>query len=97
MVTIKFIITTLTLTQSSRQQGTFCLVLQGGRGRLDTGTLLECMAAGAIPVVLADPIVLPFVSFIDWGRFGGGGAVCCRWVGWVRDGLLGLVEASCCF
>lgn len=44
----------------------FCLV---GRGvRLAQSTLLEGMAAGCIPVVVADSIVMPFQSVLDWHR-----------------------------
>uniref|UniRef100_A0A182N0E2 Exostosin-2 n=1 Tax=Anopheles dirus TaxID=7168 RepID=A0A182N0E2_9DIPT len=44
--------------------GTFCLVARGVR--LGQPTLLEAMAAGCIPVVMADNYVLPFGDLLDW-------------------------------
>lgn len=44
----------------------FCVV---GRGlRLAQPSLLEAMSAGCIPVVVADSIVMPFKSVLDWNR-----------------------------
>ncbi|XP_076297502.1 exostosin glycosyltransferase sotv isoform X2 [Lasioglossum baleicum] len=45
---------------------TFCLVLRGAR--LGQSTLLDCMAAGSIPVIIADSLVMPFHDVIDWTR-----------------------------
>ncbi|XP_077293542.1 exostosin glycosyltransferase sotv [Arctopsyche grandis] len=48
------------------RHGQFCIV---GRGiRLAQPALLEVMAAGCIPVVIADSIIMPFKSVIDWHR-----------------------------
>ncbi|XP_311070.6 exostosin-2 [Anopheles gambiae] len=44
--------------------GTFCLVARGVR--LGQPALLEAMAAGCIPVVMADNYVLPFADLLDW-------------------------------
>uniref|UniRef100_A0A182W3Y6 Exostosin-2 n=1 Tax=Anopheles minimus TaxID=112268 RepID=A0A182W3Y6_9DIPT len=44
--------------------GTFCLVARGVR--LGQPILLEAMAAGCIPVVMADNYVLPFADLLDW-------------------------------
>lgn len=46
------------------EQGTFCLVIRGVR--LAQPALLESLAAGCIPVIVADNIVLPFEEVIDW-------------------------------
>ncbi|XP_043269828.1 exostosin-2 [Venturia canescens] len=48
------------------QSATFCLVVRGAR--LGQSILLEAMAAGCIPVVIADSLVMPFSGFIDWVR-----------------------------
>ena len=49
--------------------------------------LLECMGAGSIPVILIDPFVMPFSSFIDWSRLSG--VLCVAWFnGVVRCGLM---------
>lgn len=46
------------------EKGTFCLV---GRGvRLAQPNLLESLAAGCIPIIMADNIILPFQEIIDW-------------------------------
>ncbi|KFB37981.1 AGAP000081-PA-like protein [Anopheles sinensis] len=44
--------------------GTFCLIARGVR--LAQPTLLEAMAAGCIPVIMADNLVLPFSDVLDW-------------------------------
>uniref|UniRef100_A0AAG5DJ14 Exostosin-2 n=1 Tax=Anopheles atroparvus TaxID=41427 RepID=A0AAG5DJ14_ANOAO len=44
--------------------GTFCLIARGVR--LGQPTLLEAMAAGCIPVIMADNYVLPFSDILDW-------------------------------
>jgi glucuronyl/N-acetylglucosaminyl transferase EXT2 len=46
------------------EQGTFCLVIRGVR--LAQPALLESLAAGCIPVIVADNTVLPFEEVIDW-------------------------------
>ncbi|XP_043256356.1 exostosin-2 [Colletes gigas] len=48
------------------QTSTFCLVIRGAR--LGQSTLLECMAAGSIPVIIADSLIMPFYGVIDWTR-----------------------------
>ncbi|KZC05878.1 Exostosin-2 [Dufourea novaeangliae] len=48
------------------QTATFCLVIRGAR--LGQNSLLECMAAGSIPVVIADSLIMPFYDVIDWTR-----------------------------
>ncbi|KAF3422411.1 hypothetical protein E2986_02534 [Frieseomelitta varia] len=48
------------------QTATFCLVIRGAR--LGQSTLLECMAAGSIPVIIADSLIMPFHGTIDWTR-----------------------------
>lgn len=48
------------------QRGVFCLVLRGAR--LGQPTLLDALAAGCIPIISADTIVLPFSDVIDWKR-----------------------------
>ncbi|XP_076166476.1 exostosin glycosyltransferase sotv [Ptiloglossa arizonensis] len=48
------------------QTATFCLVIRGAR--LGQSTLLECMAAGSIPVIIADSLTMPFYGIIDWTR-----------------------------
>uniref|UniRef100_A0A0V0GAA6 Exostosin-2 n=1 Tax=Triatoma dimidiata TaxID=72491 RepID=A0A0V0GAA6_TRIDM len=48
------------------QRAIFCLVLRGSR--LGQPTLLDALAAGCIPIISADTIVLPFVDVIDWKR-----------------------------
>ncbi|CAH1390204.1 unnamed protein product [Nezara viridula] len=48
------------------QRGVFCLVLRGAR--LGQPTLLDALAAGCIPIISADTIVLPFADVIDWKR-----------------------------
>jgi glucuronyl/N-acetylglucosaminyl transferase EXT2 len=46
------------------EQGTFCLIIRGVR--LAQPTLIESLATGCIPVIIADNIVLPFAEIIDW-------------------------------
>lgn len=48
------------------QEGSFCVVLRGAR--LGQPTLLDALAAGCIPIVIADAIVMPFADVIDWKR-----------------------------
>ncbi|XP_067013455.2 exostosin-2 [Anabrus simplex] len=48
------------------QQARFCLVVRGAR--LGQPTLLEAMAAGCIPVICADSLVMPFQDVLDWKR-----------------------------
>lgn len=48
------------------QSATFCLVIRGAR--LGQSVLLEAMAAGCIPVIIADSLVMPFHEVIDWMR-----------------------------
>ena len=46
------------------EHGTFCLVIRGVR--LAQPSLIESLATGCIPVIVADNIVLPFQEVIDW-------------------------------
>ncbi|XP_017788520.1 PREDICTED: exostosin-2, partial [Habropoda laboriosa] len=48
------------------ETATFCLVIRGAR--LGQSTLLECMAAGCIPVIITDSLTMPFYDIIDWSR-----------------------------
>lgn len=48
------------------QEGIFCMVLRGAR--LGQPTLLDSLAAGCIPIVCADTMVMPFADVIDWKR-----------------------------
>nr|CAG4651611.1 EOG090X01LY [Triops cancriformis] len=48
------------------QEGDFCLVVRGAR--LGQTVLAEVMAAGCVPIVVADSYVLPFDDVIDWKR-----------------------------
>ncbi|XP_063236290.1 exostosin-2 isoform X2 [Bacillus rossius redtenbacheri] len=48
------------------QRGKFCAVVRGGR--LAQPALHEAMAAGCVPVVVADMLVMPFQEVIDWKR-----------------------------
>ncbi|XP_069687765.1 exostosin-2 [Periplaneta americana] len=48
------------------QRAKFCLVIRGAR--LGQPTLLESLAAGCIPVVCADSLVMPFQDVLDWKR-----------------------------
>ncbi|XP_012254638.2 exostosin-2 [Athalia rosae] len=46
------------------ETATFCLVIRGAR--LSQPSLLETMAAGCIPVIIADSLMMPFHGVIDW-------------------------------
>lgn len=48
------------------RKSTFCLVVRGAR--LAQPLLLEVMAANCIPVIIADSLVMPFHSILDWKR-----------------------------
>lgn len=48
------------------QRSVFCTVFRGTR--LAQPVLLEAMASGCIPIVLADTLVMPFEEVIDWKR-----------------------------
>ncbi|KAG7202832.1 hypothetical protein KM043_009985 [Ampulex compressa] len=48
------------------QTATFCLVIRGAR--LAQSVLLESMATGCIPVIIADSLMMPFHGIIDWTR-----------------------------
>lgn len=48
------------------RKSTFCLVIRGAR--LAQPILLEVMAADCIPVIVADGLIMPFQSVIDWKR-----------------------------
>nr|CAG4649959.1 EOG090X01LY [Sida crystallina] len=48
------------------KNGTFCLVVRGAR--LGQPVLMEALAAGCIPVVVADSYILPFSDVVDWKR-----------------------------
>ncbi|KYN07271.1 Exostosin-2 [Cyphomyrmex costatus] len=48
------------------QTGTFCLIIRGAR--LAQSVLLDAMAAGCIPVVIADFLIMPFHDVIDWTK-----------------------------
>ncbi|KAL6264520.1 hypothetical protein P5V15_004628 [Pogonomyrmex californicus] len=48
------------------QMATFCLVIRGAR--LAQSTLLDAMAAGCIPVIVADSLMMPFHDVIDWTK-----------------------------
>lgn len=48
------------------QSGTFCLIIRGAR--LAQSTLLDAMAAGCIPVIIADSLMMPFHDVIDWTK-----------------------------
>lgn len=48
------------------QKSKYCLVFRGERmGQL---VLLEAMAAGCVPVIIMDGVVMPFSNVIDWKR-----------------------------
>lgn len=44
----------------------FCLIIRGAR--LAQSALLDAMAAGCIPVIIADSLVMPFHDVIDWTK-----------------------------
>lgn len=46
--------------------GSFCVVVRSVR--LAQSTLMDALAAGCIPVVIADSIIMPFAPLIDWNR-----------------------------
>lgn len=46
------------------EKGTFCLIARGVR--LAQPSLLESLATGCVPVIMADNIILPFHEVIDW-------------------------------
>nr|CAG4646058.1 EOG090X01LY [Macrothrix elegans] len=48
------------------QNGTFCLIMRGAR--LGHPVLTESLAAGCIPVIVADYYILPYSEVIDWRR-----------------------------
>lgn len=48
------------------QGATFCLIIRGAR--LAQPILLEAMAAGCVPVIVADSLVMPFQEVLDWKR-----------------------------
>ncbi|KAI5703393.1 hypothetical protein M8J75_011250 [Diaphorina citri] len=47
-------------------ESTFCIVMRGAR--LGQKVLHESLAAGCIPIIIADTYVLPFSEIIDWKR-----------------------------
>lgn len=47
-------------------QSTFCIVMRGSR--LGQKSLHESMAAGCIPLIIADTYILPFSEILDWKR-----------------------------
>ncbi|XP_029671569.1 exostosin-2 isoform X3 [Formica exsecta] len=48
------------------QSATFCLIIRGAR--LAQSTLLDAMATGCIPVIIADSLTMPFHDVIDWTK-----------------------------
>ncbi|KAG5322625.1 EXT2 protein, partial [Pseudoatta argentina] len=50
----------------SLQTSTFCLIIRGAR--LAQSVLLDAMAAGCIPVIIADSLMMPFHDVIDWTK-----------------------------
>ncbi|EDS37928.1 exostosin-2 [Culex quinquefasciatus] len=46
------------------ENGQFCLVARGVR--LSQPTLMDALASGCIPVIMADNLVLPFGEVLDW-------------------------------
>lgn len=48
------------------QSSLFCLVIRGAR--LGQAVLMDSLAAGCIPVIISDSIVMPFDDVIDWRR-----------------------------
>ena len=49
------------------QGAVFCLVIRGAR--LAQPILLEAMASGCVPVIVADSLVMPFEEVLDWKRW----------------------------
>ncbi|EFN66281.1 Exostosin-2 [Camponotus floridanus] len=50
----------------SLPSATFCLIIRGAR--LAQSSLLDAMAAGCIPVIIADSLTMPFHDVIDWTK-----------------------------
>lgn len=48
------------------KDGVYCLVVRSAR--LAQASLLELLASQCIPIVIADDIVMPFSSHLDWNR-----------------------------
>lgn len=48
------------------KKAVFCLILRGAR--LGQTTLHDALAAGCIPIIVADTYVMPFSEVIDWKR-----------------------------
>ncbi|CAA9999771.1 unnamed protein product [Nesidiocoris tenuis] len=48
------------------QEGEFCIVLRGLR--LAQTALLDALAAGCIPIVVANTMIMPFAEVLDWKR-----------------------------
>lgn len=49
------------------QDSVFCLILPGPR--LMDMVFIDALAAGCIPIVAINHVVLPFFEVIDWKRF----------------------------
>jgi len=65
----------------------FCLVIRGAR--LGQPTLLEALAAGCIPVMCADSLVMPFQDVLDWRRYDKTRLCCFHWNGSWGDRMYG--------
>lgn len=50
------------------KEGMFCLVVRSAR--LTQAMLMDVIASQCIPIVIADSVVMPFSSHIDWHRIG---------------------------
>lgn len=48
------------------KEGLFCIVMRSAR--LAQSILLEALASQCIPIIIADSIILPFDSHLDWNR-----------------------------
>ncbi|XP_012224952.1 exostosin-2 isoform X2 [Linepithema humile] len=48
------------------QSATFCLIIRGAR--LAQSSLLDAIAAGCLPVIIADSLMMPFHDVIDWTK-----------------------------
>lgn len=48
------------------KEGMFCLIVRSAR--LAQTVLLEALASQCIPIVIADSIIMPFDSHLDWNR-----------------------------
>ncbi|XP_021701317.1 exostosin-2 [Aedes aegypti] len=46
------------------ENGQFCLIARGVR--LSQPTLMDALAAGCIPVIMSDNLILPFSDILDW-------------------------------